>query len=141
MNDDVRKDIEALRSFLVDDCIDFPHVIHTALHKAADLIESLSAQLDQVTRERDAAESNKFQYETGFVKGFEAAYPKWISVKERLPEPFVSVLVHIPEEEPLPQVHEGFITPDGTWCSVLYVETYGRVAHWMPMPEMPEEGE
>lgn len=55
MNDDVRRDIEALRSFLVDDCIDFPHVIHTALHKAADLIESLSAQLDQVTRERDAA--------------------------------------------------------------------------------------
>lgn len=55
MTENVRKDIEALRSFLVDDCIDFPHVIHTALHKAADLIESLSAQLDQVTRERDAA--------------------------------------------------------------------------------------
>lgn len=67
--------------------------------------------------------------------------PKWISVNERLPEPFVSVLVHIPEEEPLPQVHEGYITPDGTWCSVLYVETYDRVAHWMSMPEMPEEGE
>ena len=85
--------------------------------------------------------NNEFQYETGFIKGFEAAQPKWISVKERLPEPFVSVLVHIPEEEPLPQVHEGYITPDGTWCSVLYVEAYDRVAHWMPMPEMPEEDE
>lgn len=69
------------------------------------------------------------------------AMPKWISVKERLPEPFVSVLVHIPEEEPLPQVHEGYITPDGTWRSVLYVETYERVTHWMHLPEPPEGDE
>lgn len=93
-------------------------------------IAEMSAQLDQATRERDAAKDINVHTQ-----------PKWISVKERLPEPFVSVLVHIPEEEPLPQVHEGYITPDGTWCSVLYVETYDRVAHWMPMPEMPEEGE
>lgn len=102
---------------------------HSQSH-IADLIESLSAQLDQVTRERDAAKDINVPTQ-----------PKWISVKERLPEPFVSVLVHIPEEEPLPQVHEGYITPDGTWCSVLYVETYERVTHWMHLPEPPEGDE
>lgn len=106
-----------------------------------ELFKDALAYIQQLEAELDAPESNKFQYETGFLKGFEAAYPKWISVKERLPEPFVSVLVHIPEEEPLPQVHEGYITPDGTWCSVLYVETYDRVAHWMPLPEPPKEDE
>lgn len=95
-----------------------PITLGDNLDTAADLIESMSAQLDQVTRERDAAKDINVPTQ-----------PKWISVKERLPEPFVSVLVHIPEEEPLPQVHEGFITPDGTWCSVLYVETCDRVAH------------
>ena len=33
----------------------------------------------------EALEDNRFQYETGFVKGFESAQPKWISVEERLP--------------------------------------------------------
>ena len=39
--------------------------------------------------------------------------PQWISVEERLPEPFVSVLVYRPGERPLPTVHEGFLARDG----------------------------
>ena len=50
-----RKDAEALREILVDDCVDFPHVVHTMLHKAACLIEFLSEELEHVKRERDAA--------------------------------------------------------------------------------------
>lgn len=77
--DKVRQDVEALRCFSVADCIDFPSAIHTCMHKAADLIESLAAELkiteavaaqarglecerdllavelEQVERERDAA--------------------------------------------------------------------------------------
>ena len=42
-----------------------------------------------------------------------ARVQEWISVTERLPEPFVSVLVHMPGEEPCPTVREGFISNDG----------------------------
>lgn len=45
----------------------------------------------------------------------------WISVNDRMPEPWVSVLVYMPEERPLQVVRE--------------------VTHWMPMPEGPDEDE
>jgi hypothetical protein len=54
MINNAKKDAEALREILVDDCVDFPRVVHTMLHKAADSIESLAAELEQVKRERDA---------------------------------------------------------------------------------------
>ncbi|MBO7309518.1 MAG: hypothetical protein J6V38_07810 [Kiritimatiellae bacterium] len=57
MIDNAKKDAEALREILVDDCVDFPHVVHTMLHKAADLIESLAAELEQVKRERDGLQA------------------------------------------------------------------------------------
>ena len=41
----------------------------------------------------------------------------WISVAERLPTPFVSVLVFMPKEHPLPTVHEGFISDDRIWVA------------------------
>ena len=31
----------------------------------------------------------------------------WYSTKEKLPDEFVSVLIYMPEEAPLPTVHEG----------------------------------
>ena len=37
---------------------------------------------------------------------------EWISVDDRLPEPFVPVLVQMPGEEPFPTVREGFISND-----------------------------
>lgn len=68
---------------------------------------------------------------------YEAAQPKWISVKERLPDQLEDVLafnrnVNI------------------TWFSVAYVDrkqwwSAGRmvhhVTHWMPLPEPPKEAE
>lgn len=65
---------------------------------------------------------------------------QWISVKERLPEPFVSVLVQMPGENPCPTVREGFITRDGIWHSALYDREPDEVTHWRPMPEPPKEG-
>lgn len=55
MTEEIRQDIQALRDFDVDDLISMPSVLKTILNRAADLVESLSVQLDQVTRERDAA--------------------------------------------------------------------------------------
>ena len=55
MNEEARKRAEILSNVEFDECIEFPYAVHTMLQTDADLIESLSAQLDQVTRERDAA--------------------------------------------------------------------------------------
>lgn len=66
---------------------------------------------------------------------------EWISVNDRLPEPFVSVLVQMPGEEPFPTVREGFISKDGIWHSALYNREPGEVTHWKPMPQPPKDGE
>ena len=69
-----------------------------------------------------------------------ARVPQWISVNDRLPEPFVSVLVHMPGEEPCPTVREGFISNDGIWQSAMFRREPGEVTHWQPMPQPPKGG-
>ena len=61
---------------------------------------------------------------------------RWIPVTERLPENYISVLVYLPGERPLPTVHEAYIGGDGEWHSpVVYGVENADVTHWMPMPE------
>ena len=67
-----------------------------------------------------------------------ARVQEWISVDDRLPEPFVSVLVHMPGEKPFPTVHEGFISKDGIWQSAMFRREPGEVTHWQPMPQPPK---
>ena len=67
-----------------------------------------------------------------------ARVQEWISVEDRLPEPFVSVLVQMPREEPCPTVHEGFISNDGIWQSAMFRREPGEVTHWKPMPQPPK---
>lgn len=64
---------------------------------------------------------------------------EWISVKDSLPMPFVSVLVFMPGEVPMPTVHEGFISSDGIWVSNHFLREPDEVTHWMPMPLPPDE--
>lgn len=69
---------------------------------------------------------------------------EWISVEDRLPDPFVTVLVHMPQEDPLPTVHAGYISKDGEWVGGMFNRDKDEVTHWMPLPEAPDmrgEGE
>lgn len=66
---------------------------------------------------------------------------EWISVEERMPKPFVSVLVYMPGERPLPTVHEGFLAREGVWYANHFDRDPDEVTHWMPMPEPPEGDE
>lgn len=71
--------------------------------------------------------------------GDESPLVKWISVSERLPKHFVSVLVYMPSESPLPTVHEGYLGPSGEWAAAHYVRPTDCVTHWAEMPEPPKE--
>ena len=67
-----------------------------------------------------------------------ARVQEWISVDDRLPEPYVSVLVNMPGEKPFRTVREGFISNDGIWQSAMIRREPGEVTHWMPLPEPPK---
>ena len=65
---------------------------------------------------------------------------EWISVDERLPEQYKSVLVYMPEESPHPTVHEGFVNKHGKWYAGGFYRYADEVVAWMPMPEPPKRG-
>ena len=67
-----------------------------------------------------------------------ARVQEWISVNDRLPEPYVSVLVHMPGAKPCPTVRKGFISNDGIWQSEMFRREPGEVTHWQPMPQPPK---
>ena len=67
-----------------------------------------------------------------------ARVQEWISVDDRLPEPFVSVLVNMPGEKPFRTVREGFISNDGIWQSAMFRREPGEVTHWKPLPQPPK---
>lgn len=61
---------------------------------------------------------------------------KWIPVAERLPKPFVPVLVCRKTNEG-PVVEQGSLTVNGWWK--VYGTRTKSVTHWMPLPDPPEK--
>lgn len=62
----------------------------------------------------------------------EAKKPKWISVKDRLPENMEFVFV---SNADCKSVNRGFaVFRDGEWHSPI-----DNISHWMPLPEPPKE--
>lgn len=80
-----------------------------------------------------------FNRDVQLVRAALREQPRWISVVERLPEPFVSVLVYMPEERPLPTVHEGFLAREGMWYANHFDREPMEITHWTPLPEPPKE--
>ena len=56
---------------------------------------------------------------------------EWVSVNKRLPEKRKDVLVHYGNGR------IGIDWIDSTQCFV-FDELYGRVTHWLPIPELPD---
>lgn len=87
---------------------------------------------------RHKQHSVPFEYIKSLTPVHVAPVPKWISVKERLPEVEADILAYIGEG--------GFVvcwmTHDGYWQCPAYLMDKDDVTHWQPLPEPPkEEGE
>lgn len=88
-----------------------------------------------------------------FLDGYEAATPQWISVKERLPEENIKVLVLCRKRitaAALTRVEEPFYEAGyfRVWTAYPISSTdpykeypWNGITHWMPLPEPPREGE
>lgn len=116
------------------------------LRKAQNKVKYWAARVDRARPHNLRDEAHIKASEAGWEASFYrdalealAATPKWISVSERLPQAFCSVLVYIPEEAPMPTVHEGYMADNGRWISTVYVREFEKVTHWMHLPEPPEE--
>lgn len=97
---------------------------HMACSMAADLIENQAQALDALTLANMALREKAEKY-------------RWIPVEEALPTPFESVLGYMPEDKPLPTVHECYTDNGGNFHGLSF---YGnpKITHWMPMPEFGE---
>lgn len=76
---------------------------------------------------------NLYRDALAYINQLEARGPKWISVKERLPEDDDDVLIRIYGKI----IGVGYRI-NGKWKSLSMVKA-PVVTHWMPLPEMPEE--
>ena len=82
-----------------------------------------------------------------YIERLEAAQPKWISVKDRLPEAFQCVIVHVRHtkkwrDKELDPSKWWRAVEEDCWSGVGWCgnadEDIHEVTHWMPLPEPPE---
>lgn len=99
---------------------------------AADLIECLTAENAKAEAERDALREK---------------VPQWVSVKDRLPDCAVPVLVtyigydgNRHGDDVATRIDDLWLWWDGDLRSSDERVTV-KITHWMPLPETPEEGE
>ena len=70
---------------------------------------------------------------------------KWISVKDRRPEPNTWIMVYIKYPSPVFEFETGIQKMSGIKKVFYYGEgfycDFGTITHWMPLPEPPESAE
>jgi len=79
-------------------------------------------------------------HQRGFLAGYNAAQPKWISVKERLPKMNELCIVNTKWRGIVPATYgnKSWIFDEGQgW----FKKVLSYVTHWMPLPEPPKENE
>jgi hypothetical protein len=61
---------------------------------------------------------------------------EWISVKDKLPEEYASVITFDPSRSPMNTVNEGFFA-NGEWDIIRKPYMPKHITHWMPLPSPP----
>lgn len=93
---------------------------------AADLIEKQQQEIERIQKELILKNDE-------LLKCREEN--RWIpAVEPDLPKEFVSVLVCIPSDDPLPTVKEAYLA-DGMWVTKAAYYMQQEVTHWRPMPK------
>ena len=83
----------------------------------------------------DALVGDAFAY----IKQLEARVPKWISVKDRMPE-IGTVVLGYAKQNPFSAYDVMRVRNLGNGFEMIrYHEYASSVTHWMPMPEPPKE--
>ena len=82
-----------------------------------------------------ALEYDREQYYKGFKDGKEAIC-EWVSVKDRLPKDYISVIGHMTNADPFPSVRECYYIGKGFYFPAL--KDFEPVDYWQEMPEPPK---
>lgn len=81
-------------------------------------------------------EATEQSYRNGYEKGYADALGGWISVKERLPDEDVQVLVYLHSDRSYTTMDTDRLL-NGKWVRLRWGAF--DVTHWMPLPEAPKE--
>ena len=87
-----------------------------------------------------ALKYDREQYEKGYADG-RADAQKWISVEERLPEAYSTVLVVYKDAYGETSVGASILCNYADWIGHGFAMARDAVTHWMPLPEPPKEEE
>lgn len=71
------------------------------------------------------------------INQLESAQPKWISVDDKLPDGFKTVIVCREIKKGTLKVEQGYRNSNGWWR--LYGSGLKRVTHWIELPKPPKE--
>lgn len=108
-----------------------PIMLPDNLKQAADAIEELQAYADLYKELTEKGQT--------VARKLIDAYPKWISVEERLPEEGERVLILYELRGDEENISIGWLANGGFDCWDDSLWTMRSVTYWMPMPEPPKE--
>ena len=110
---------------------------------AADAIEELARQRNAAEENREHWEKRAGEMEVNWHVA-EGKAPRWVSVKERLPEKELAFYLCFTDcgivIECLWTNNKYGLGPFGEWgWRLMDVPQYQKVTHWMPLPQPPKE--
>jgi hypothetical protein len=76
-----------------------------------------------------------------WADGYRAAQPKWVSVKERLPDEHHFVLALYDSTSARSVIPVVLDKKDNCWHGIINNFTLDAFTHWMPLPSAPEASE
>lgn len=94
-----------------------------------------SLQFAKQSRELEEYKAELLQH----VLQVKESIPKWISVEERLPKAYSTVLVAYKDAYGETNVGAGILCNYADWVGRGFAMARDAVTHWMPLPEPPKE--